>query len=786
MGDKTMPDDSRTGRRRHPVVDAFLNTSEPMIGILRGADDGSDPVVHAMRCLVEARRLEFPSNEALDLAAGVFPPPEGTDTLFYAMFLSDWSLEAKHPNEREGLAIGRLARALVNEDETPPEVYAYCLRVTKQYLSKGDRVGSWQRVLARTSRDSPRCQDIAANYLASLATVGRLSEAQEELSLISGSELHSQPSRFVNAVETGRIDEAQSLLDSALRLCLPWNRQMLTARTLVLRVMLGDRFSDRTGFPDCPLGSGPVCYPAALSSLIANRPGQAMVWAREEEKRAPGLHTARPTIQAQVLLRSELAMGNAEAARRILEARIARTCDHYMDDLFRARIALLEGERAAAAGYFALVRENCRRYRAEGRLDFELRMACELSPADVLEMIRESAAGTAAVAPGRPAAATGSGSSVEPRVGRAILVGPSEALAAVRKAISTLAAHDAPVLITGETGTGKELAARAIHEASPRRDESFTAVNCAAISESLLASELFGHAKGAFTGAHRAMPGLFREAGRGTIFLDEIGELTPRMQAALLRALETGEIRPVGASGTTKVGCRVVTATNAPLEEMVAKDAFRKDLYYRLRRLAVHIPPLRERTADVVPLALRFLSEGRKPGRQVTLSAALEAELVRRSWPGNVRELRNEMERMRLLNSDRLDYGLPELLSSTPDSPGPKPAAHGDGKTGQGREGVRASGVPAGAEALQPPANHLAQEEVILGSSRTPVRVRQRLRELFLRHRELGTSDVCSILGVSKPTAIRYLKALCGEGLIEKVRPSGSPRTHYYRLAGRG
>jgi transcriptional regulator with PAS, ATPase and Fis domain len=198
------------------------------------------------------------------------------------------------------------------------------------------------------------------------------------------------------------------------------------------------------------------------------------------------------------------------------------------------------------------------------------------------------------------------------------------------------------VLIVGETGTGKELVARALHEESERAAEPFLAVNCGAISESLLESELFGHESGAFTGARRAHRGLFEAAGRGTLLLDEIGDTSPRLQVALLRVLETGEVRPVGSSTSRKVRCRVLAATNADLTGMVGEGRFRKDLYFRLDRIAIRIPPLRERGEDILSLADHFLSEDRHDGHRPTMSEALKAALLAHQWSGNVRELRGE------------------------------------------------------------------------------------------------------------------------------------------------
>jgi two-component system response regulator AtoC len=207
------------------------------------------------------------------------------------------------------------------------------------------------------------------------------------------------------------------------------------------------------------------------------------------------------------------------------------------------------------------------------------------------------------------------------------------------------------VLITGESGTGKEVLARAIHAQSPRRGEAFVAVNCGALPEPLLESELFGHAKGAFTGADRARRGLFEEADGGTLFLDEIGELPLALQVKLLRVLQEEEIRPVGTSKNRRVDVRVIAATARRLEEMIARGSFREDLYYRLNVVQLAVPPLRERPLDIPLMVDHFFARTcaslGKPLRAV--SADARERLAAYRWPGNVRELENVIERAVIL-----------------------------------------------------------------------------------------------------------------------------------------
>ena len=228
------------------------------------------------------------------------------------------------------------------------------------------------------------------------------------------------------------------------------------------------------------------------------------------------------------------------------------------------------------------------------------------------------------------------------------LMGRSEVLRGVWRKIEIYGPADAPVVITGETGTGKELTARALHEHSKRRGRDFIAVNCAALSEELLESELFGHERGAFTSAVRSHRGRFERAHEGTLFLDEIGDIPPRLQAKLLRVLEEGVIERVGGERQVRVDVRLLTATNVSLEQAVQARSFRADLYYRLEVLRIHMPPLRERLDDVPLLVEHFLRLlNAKYARQVRrLTPEAMALLQAYTWPGNVRELRNVLERV--------------------------------------------------------------------------------------------------------------------------------------------
>jgi DNA-binding NtrC family response regulator len=230
-----------------------------------------------------------------------------------------------------------------------------------------------------------------------------------------------------------------------------------------------------------------------------------------------------------------------------------------------------------------------------------------------------------------------------------LLVGTSAAMSDLRSEVERIARSDAKVLVTGESGAGKEVVARAIHMTGPREHHEFVAVNCAGLPETLLESELFGHVKGSFTGAYRDKPGKLEIANKGTVFLDEVGEMTLRMQGLLLRFLETGELQKVGADrSAAAMDVRVIAATNRNLRQLIEQGHFREDLYYRLNVIHLHVPALRERRGDIPALVDHLYGRltARRPGARITFAPDALLAMTEYPWPGNVRELENVIERL--------------------------------------------------------------------------------------------------------------------------------------------
>jgi transcriptional regulator with GAF, ATPase, and Fis domain len=445
----------------------------------------------------------------------------------------------------------------------------------------------------------------------------------------------------------------------------------------------------------------------------------------------------------------ELAQGRARDGRRVLTQLHPdeSTAPYHVE---WARLHLLEGNETAAAAHLAAALEQ----RIPEYLEDRLRFAPELPAAKfarILRLAQRDRPRLAAI----PSRLANGGAHADPPT----LVGDSPAVHAVRDQIARFAPLDTAILIVGETGTGKEVVARSIHATSRRHGETFLPVNCAAISDTLIESELFGHVKGAFTGAASEHIGLFEAAKGGTIFLDEIHTMSSRLQSAMLRVLENGEFRPVGGAAVRHTKARVLAATNESLEAAVAEGRFRADLYYRIARFHIRVPPLRERPEDILPLARHFL-RAMYDEFEVVLADDLMLALRRHHWPGNVRELKNEIERIALLaGEDRVLRA--DLFRSA--APSPSAAA----------PPAAAAGAP-----VEPPARS-APEHDTLPSHGTLGR-RDRLRALFDRYRRLTRAQIIELLGCSPNTATSDLRALETEGWIRRVHTSAHLRTSYF------
>ncbi len=792
-----MMDAKLSQRRLNPVVDRYVTTDLPIQEIVANSGSSDTPMLRAIVMLADCLDGRALARDALAAAKAV--PLKGADPELAALMLSRWAeLACRFAQPSEGDALLHQVRALIS-DTTHPEIRAAVLHTRAALAdmrgSQADREQALRDILTVVAEHSPRRKYYVWELGMLLAQQGRGAEFRMELSQLTWhcNERFTTDRvyliQFINAIETGRIQEASELMPK-MAATLPPNqiqRRVLYREYQELLTLMHASVTRHASRDELVMPPRPV-WVQTVYHLLRGDTTEALKSARLETRH--GLQSLVAIgFPAYNLVRGELASGNWEAAKRVLSMRRTRGNAHYLDDFFLARCEWLAQNRQGAATHFAEALAASERHESRPRLDFELRLAVELSPGDTLELMRRAAtigaATPAAVSPAAPVAAR----PPDPEIALRVIVGHSRVIQGIRDTVQRFANLDAAVLITGETGTGKDLIARAMHAAGPRRSRPYIAVNCGSITETLLESELFGHERGAFTGADRANPGLFEEAGNGTIYLDEIGEISPRLQTALLRVLESGEIRAIGCTKSRLIHCRVIAATNADLGAGVAAGTFRRDLLYRLERLCIHIPPLRERREDIMLLARQFLDEGRPFGTHTTVSRTFTEAVRAYDWPGNVRELRNAIERMRLTHSDKLEYTLADLdiRLATP-APTPAPAAgrepHIPTPDAQDASRTASTATPAPAAAAGAAlSGHDASELIRLGTS--ALRRQDHLRDLFEKHGKLTRTEVTQILGVSPNTATKYLKDLCDEGFIERIEPSASTRSHYFTLRRR-
>ncbi|PCJ59950.1 MAG: hypothetical protein COA79_09090 [Planctomycetota bacterium] len=572
---------------------------------------------------------------------------------------------------------------------------------------------------------------------------------------------------FIDAMERGDTDKALELIDDVMNTMLklpdPVKLKLNFLKGL-LNLYLRQSVVDESFY-----------LLISINSLLNHDPEKALEYAKKFHNHPGKQISVLTNFTRWHLIRTELANKNLSAALRLigLEKNFSKM---NFSSLFYARIELLRGNKEKAILQFANALKLSKDINAMGRFDFELDLATDLTPGKIRFLTEGATKLLAENRINKVKAPVNNVSNVEEK-GVEKLKGKSIAIKAVKDEVLKYAPFDIPVLILGETGVGKDVIANAIHEESKRKDEPFIAINCSAIAESLLQSELFGYEAGAYTGAIKTHKGIFEEAGQGTVFLDEIGDISSGLQAVLLRILESGEFRPVGSAKPRPAHCRIIAATNASLEARVDEGTFRKDLMYRLKRLVINVPPLRERPVDITYLAEYYANLNRVSSDPVTFSDEFKQALQAHTWPGNVRELKNEIEKIRLLNSDKPNYTIEQadfLQEKTTDLEKDSP-----------QENVAEPSVeiPKKEDVTQPDQlKRKKSTKEILQNSGSYFRRLEYIKELFTEHKRLTRKEICQITEVSNITIGRDLKKLREEKFIIKMEPTKSARTHYFVL----
>lgn len=632
----------------HPLVAAYIK-GEKFADILVERPELKTPLVDATMAVSRAMAGDGSDEEAYRIAAGTDLTQD--DPQLVLIFMGLWvnlimQMDRIHKADHIHLVptLSRQMESLLPENCHEILRLFVLAKESSLAMLSGDRLKrerTLKEILALCSYEHREYWHAAQNYVLCLAELGRLSECGELLARLENSKWNRGVplARLLQYAEAGHYDRARELLPRVEQdPILAVSADLRFYRTLL------DLMHSRWGRPCCeePPPSGLPAWAISTEELLARRPRQALAAMRSEAEGDVGKALSTVNFDSFSLIRAELACGHGEAAHRLIEMRRERGNVHMMDDFFLARTALLAGDFGGATRHFAAVSRACDRYDRRPALDFELRLSCELAPGDLLRLAQAAAPISIDTLPAadmpKPAPAA--------PLGLARLVGQSASMESVRTQIRQLAPLEVPVLITGETGTGKDKVAEAIHQRSSRAGHPFIKINCGALPEPLLESELFGYVKGAFTGAVKDKPGMFRLAQGGTLFLTEIGDMPLPLQVKLLSVLDDREFFPLGGEKKIKVDVRIIAATHRPLKQRVAAGEFREDLYYRLNVLHLHLPPLRERETDTRFLLNHFLRTfAERTGAEVkTFSAEALHLLLAYPFPGNIRELRNIVE----------------------------------------------------------------------------------------------------------------------------------------------
>lgn len=488
-------------------------------------------------------------------------------------------------------------------------------------------------------------------------------------------------------------------------------------------------------------------------------------------KKIEGQHPFVYFITKYLFLHFELSNKNAGRAKLILQENQKLGKGHFLDDLFYARIALLEKKRNEALFFFKRLMLNVQKYGFLPRLEFELQFAKEIAAADLFFLFQKASEFTEK----NIALEENIEMPVEDNpTGLDLIVGESSAISKVKKLIQKFANIAEPVLITGETGTGKELVAKAIHDIGVNAAEPFLAINCGSLTDALLQSELFGYEAGAFTGAQKEKRGIFEAAGKGTVFLDEFEDVSPKMQSSLLRVLESNEIRLIGGVKSRSINCKIVIASNVALKSLVSKKIFREDLYFRLARFEIKLPALRARKDDIPALIRHFLSYKKQEEISSMLSEELSKKLIEYEWPGNIRELRNSIERMKVLHADKKVFGVDEFDFDQLEEFNESKNAN-----------LKTQNIEKSKEPVLERNENINEEERIKKIIANGFKIETRLeiiKDLFLKYKKLSRSQVKDILRINPITAAKALNTLSEEGFIEKKMPTKSTKSHYFQL----
>lgn len=763
----------------HPIVNEYINSDERLQLIVQNNYDKNDYLENIFNQSISNldKKDLFPQ---LFIEIDQAIKKGHADTSLYMLFLS-WAISFTSNREQYEranvlLSIGNS----ITRDNLHPVLQAFFLTVVANLnFHEGKMEGFnnlYREAISLISRNSPRYISILGNLTNLISFQGRLKElAKEDLDILSSPTNNSirkfgfTEIKLTNATFIGNLEEGFALYKDYKKNFILKSTDLIQTNYYLLKILSGD-FQDKNYE-----GEFFKIYVNICNSLLLGKLIEASKY-YQQLKKCNRDNLPYIAFERYLPLHIELNLKNKGKSRLLLsELGQQFGGSDYLEDFFLARLLLLENNLVGANIAFDRLIKSVNRYGAINRLLFELQFAKEMKTSDILILMNgirdKDGAIISEVTIEKPVVANKLVKGIK------LIFGDSASIVQVKKLIKKFASLKEPVLITGETGTGKELVARALHDEGSYAKEPFLAINCGALAESLLQSELFGYVAGAFTGAQKERKGIFEAAGKGTVFLDEFGDISSQMQVSLLRILESNEIRLIGGTSTRLIECKIVIASNVDLYQAVQDKKFREDLYFRLARFDIKLPPLRERASDIPKLIEHFLENKSNNSKEQKISVQLLKVLSDYRWPGNIRELKNEIERLKILHADKEllvleDFDFAHLQGVVPNFTNIK-----DERVEENSIGLK-------------PITHIKDVEadqiskIIQRGSKANQR-HEFISNLFRKYKKLTRSQIMEIASVSPMTASNDLKALCEAGLIEQKTPTKSVRSHYYILVER-
>lgn len=758
----------------HPIVVDFINTRDSLYNIISKHHDENSFLENVFLKILQEKIIGYDQSILQKLDQAILLGHQ--DTNLYLLFISaaiKFTCVRKHIEKSNAIySIG----ASISRENIHPLAEAHfkqSLATLRFFELKIDECNSIIKdSMSKIDKNSPRYIALLTLYASLASLQGRLKEFDKSDldALESFSNNYWSHYRIgivlTNCLWTGDFKEGLVLHEEFKKTFVDDGTTEIQVQKNIIQVLSGD--FDENNYQD----KLAKLYVSALQSIKSG-----------DYEKSKSCHQMLQKIERTTLidfpfeeylpLHIELSLKNKGKSRLLLQDIEKKRGQHYVDDLFLARIQILEQNKEGAIATFHRLMANIKRYGAMNRLRFELQFAKEMQTSDVFWLMNgiKNPCSTINIS-------TVNNILESPNQIKAdnhLLVGNSTSINKIKNLVKKFSTLKEPILVTGETGTGKELVARAIHDEGRFKHEPFLAINCGALTESLLQSELFGYVAGAFTGAQKEKKGIFEAAGKGTVFLDEFGEISPKMQVSLLRLLESNEIRLIGGTQTRQIECKIVVATNVDLQKAVEEKKFREDLYFRLTRFDIKLPPLRQRSEDIPILINHFLLKNKnKMGMQQQFSKGLLEILMKYQWPGNIRELKNEIERILILHPDKeildvedFDFtrlqGMESLVPKKVKTPNKLPVQNE--KT-----------IP-----IQLDINPEKIQKIIQRKSKLEER-EIAFKELFQRYRKLTRSQLIEILNINPGSATKSLQNLCKIGYINKIMPTKSVKSHYFVL----